>query len=111
MALAPQRPQSGYDWWERGNDPSFNPNVNIKEYAIGGKLITVSQIINEELLKDIPRDVIKEKMAMELARCMVENKLIEFTSQRDISTLQLRIYARCYLAPDGQVKILREIKL
>lgn len=106
MAIAPQ---SNYDpWWER--DPPRS-NLDIKEYAIGGKLITASQIINEELLKDIPRDVIKEKMAMELARGMLENKLIEFTSQRDISSLQIKIYARCYLAPDTQVKILREIKL
>lgn len=92
-------------------DESYGASdFNIKEYAIGGKLITASFIIDEMVLEHVPKDEIKRKLANELAQGMIENKLLEFTSMRDPSSHNIRIHVRCYLAPDGQVKIIRELK-
>ena len=46
-------------------------------------------------------------MATHLVKCMMENNLIEFTKIEDSATGSYRLHARCYLAPNDQVKILR----
>ena len=92
------------------DEPYSSYDFNIKEYAIGGKLITASFIVNEMTLEHVPKDEIKRKLAIELAQGMIENNLLEFTSMRDPLSSNIRISVRCYLAPDGQVKIIRELK-
>lgn len=94
------------------NDPirPYNDNLDIKEYAIGGKLLTAILTVDEDTIQSMGKDFVKEKMALQLAMGMLENNMIEFTSMRDHTTLSMRIHARCYLAPDNQVKIIRELK-
>ena len=92
-------------------DDPFKPmEYNIKEYAIGGKLLTVSYDIDDSLLGNISKDSIKERMAIQLARSMLDKGLIEYTSLRSPTDYGLRVHARCYLAPNDQVKIIRELK-
>jgi hypothetical protein len=83
-----------------------------KEYAIGGKmLIGKYELASNEFatFKFEPKlvDYIKEKLAYNLAKKMVEDKLIEFTEYKNISTDSSTITFRCYLVPDDQIKILR----
>jgi hypothetical protein len=87
-------------------------NFNEQHYAIGGKMLTGKyELASNEFanFKVEPKLVyyIKEKLAYNLARKMVDDRLIEFTEYRDISTDRTIISFRCYLVPDDQIKILR----
>ena len=105
MALAP--------WPLHTNviDP-FEVEFNVKDVAIGGKLLTVSLELNplDEMTFVNPDDykrAVKQKIASELARAMIESNLVEFTQMVSSTNMGKVIHARCYLAPDNQVKILR----
>ena len=50
-------------------------------------------------------------MALELANHMMTDKLLEFTESYDNISQRYKISARCYLAPDDQVKLLRVNKV
>ena len=101
-----------------GNSPAqFNWNdeeltFKTKDYPIGGKIVSTSLEItfadtDRFLSDDDFKRAIKERMATHLIKCMMENNLIEFTKIEDSMTGSYRLHARCYLAPDDQVKILR----
>ena len=101
-----------------GNSPAqFNWNdeeltFKTKDYPIGGKIVSTSLEItfadtDRFLSDDDFKRAIKERMATHLVKQMVENNLIEFTKIRDGLTDAHVLHARCYLAPDAQVKILR----
>ena len=101
-----------------GNSPAqFNWNdeeltFKTKDYPIGGKIVSTSLEItfadtDRFLSDDDFKRAIKERMATHLVKQMVENNLIEFTKIRDGLTDAYVLHARCYLAPDDQVKILR----
>lgn len=82
------------------------------EYPIGGKLLSGSLEISfadttRFLTDDDFKNAIKQKMATHLVKCMMENNLIEFTKIENHLTNSYRLNARCYLAPNDQVKILR----
>ena len=82
------------------------------DYPIGGKLVSGSLDItfadtNRFLTDDDFKNAIKQRMATHLVKCMIENNLIEFTKIEDSKTGSYRLHARCYLAPNDQVKILR----
>lgn len=92
-------------------DP-FEVEVNVKDIAIGGKLVAVSLELNplDEMTFANPDEykrAVKQKIASELARAMIESNLIEFTQMLSSTSMNKVIHARCYLAPDSQVKILR----
>ena len=83
-----------------------------KDYPIGGKIVSTSLEItfadtDRFLSDDDFKNAIKERMATHLVKCMMENNLIEFTKIEDSTTGSYRLHARCYLAPNDQVKILR----
>jgi len=85
---------------------------NTKDYPIGGKLVGTSLDITfadvDRFLTDEDfKDAIKGRMATALVKFMIEKKLIEFTKIQESSTASFRLYARCYLTSDDQVKILR----
>jgi hypothetical protein len=82
-------------------------NVGIETYAIGGKMITASMTIDHPSMINVPEVVMKERLAVQLAHAMIENKLIEFTRQEDPQMLGTIIRARTFLTPDTQVRILR----
>jgi len=93
------------------NDP-YDVEFSSVDVAIGGKLIQAKlELTNMEAMNfksdDDYKRAIKQKIAADLARVMIESNLIEFTRLPQLTTGTDIIYARCYLAPDSQVKILR----
>ena len=90
-----------------------NSMLNVQEYAIGGTLIgaTLTLTAAEAMqVTDGERRYIKEKLAVLLAKAMIEKGLVEFTQMDNPSTMGKTIHARCYLAPNDQVRIIRQMK-
>jgi hypothetical protein len=93
------------------NDP-YDVDFSTVDVPIGGKLIQAKlELTNMESMNfksdDEYKRAIKQKIASDLARAMIETNLIEFTRLPQPATGTDIIYARCYLAPDASVKILR----
>lgn len=91
------------------------PEINFEydEYAIGGKMIVASTQVDaaEELqMNDYDRSKLRTKLVEELADAMLSTKLVEITKLTDPTTYITTIKARCYLAPDSTVKLLRTLK-
>lgn len=83
-----------------------------KDVAIGGKLVRGTIHVPDHKMVAINSDhefkqYFKTKMATQLAEYMISNGLVEFTQIRDHTPFDTIVYARCYLAPNDQIKILR----
>ena len=83
-----------------------------EDYAIGGKMITGTFTVTAEMMVQIKSDAefaeyVKMQMANLLAKAMVENKLLEFTTQEDYIHQQKHVRVRGFMTPNEQVKILR----
>lgn len=95
----------------------YNPNDSSFEFkhqdiAIGGKLVRcMSEFTAQKILsfgsEAAFNDYVKSTISNDMAKYMLANRLIEFTRMQDPRTLSTMINARCYLAPDDQIKILR----
>ena len=88
----------------------FNVDVSQKEYSIGGKLVTATYTgtyIDKIAWQPDYENMVKERLAEELVRYMMENNLIEFTKQLDPNTDNTLYRAHVYVAPNNQIKILR----
>lgn len=99
-------------WHFTTDGVNVSSHIETKDYAIGGKLIQASRQIDKLQLtqfhnEDDYKRFLKMEMAIELARVMIESNLIEFTRLTDHNTMIDKIFARCYLAPDDQVRLLR----
>ena len=79
------------------------------DIAIGGKLVSVNINLSYSDTINLTPDAIKWRIADHLVKYMIENKLIEFTKRDDPISLSQTINARCYLAPDSEVRILRQM--
>jgi hypothetical protein len=82
------------------------------DHLIGGKLVISSVKIPVSLLMQVNndtelKDTMKQTMAKNLVAYMISENLIEFTQRYDPSSQGYELHARCYIAPDSQVKILR----
>jgi len=91
-----------------------NMNVDVKEFAIGGKLVALRYEVSDSKMSTIKSDTayktfIKKEMMNQLADYLLDNKLVEFTHQYSPSTGTQILAVRCYLAPDTQIKILRTV--
>ena len=91
---------------------SFEATFKCTDIAIGGKLLQarleVSATNEMQLLsEDDYKRAIKQKIASELARVMIESNLVEFTQAKNVHDYSTTIHARCYLAPNDQVKLSR----
>ena len=124
------------DWWQShdGSDISTNSiNCNgtitassasigktqqVFDHAIQGIMsYTTLTLDDNEIARRWPnytgenlKDQIKMEMMIMLAKELMHNKQIEFTSQPDMEFNQTHYRARVYAVPNGQVKILRELK-
>jgi hypothetical protein len=92
--------------------------IEIRDYAIGGKLIAASVQVPQEVMNDFvhsdkARQDMREKLVRQLVNAMLDKGLVEIVSQKGVPldnwnpTGAYRITARCYLAKDSDVKILR----
>jgi hypothetical protein len=79
------------------------------DIAIGGKLVNVNIKLSQFDTINLTPDNIKWRIADHLVKYMIENKLIEFTKQDNPIENSTTINARCYLAPDSEVRILRQM--
>ena len=97
-----------------GNYNALEPiiDLSVKDIAIGGKLV---KIVHEVSNYDVARfrndsefkNHVKKTLATQLAMFIIEENLIEFTQFENLSTQTHTVAARCYLAPNEQVKLLR----
>jgi hypothetical protein len=102
------QPQS----WSSYNAPLDSVTFDVQDYAIGGKMVRVSASMSDDfshmLMTDQQaREKVKEDLAMQMAKIMLENKLIEINQMSNPATMGITVVARCYLAPNDQIKILR----
>ena len=83
-----------------------------KDHAIGGKLIyskvnidlsTMAQMNNDESVKH----KFKTALISNLVDSMIASNLLEMTQKFDPVSNTYEISTRCYLAPNGDIKILR----
>lgn len=108
MAIGPlQQP-----WHSPSGVDPFEMNLTTYDVPIGGKLLQASMELNPIDQMNFASDdeykrAIKKRIAADLARAMIESNMIEFTHLPQPSTGRDTIYARCYLAKDSDVKILR----
>lgn len=89
----------------RPDHNNINEWVNIREYAIGGKMIIAHMSVPEYL--DIPGQEIKSRLARLLSERILQDNLAEFTYMNNTIGSSRDYKARCYLAKDGDIKILR----
>ena len=97
--------------WQR---PWGEPVIEYKDYAIGGKMVKVSVTVSEDVMvnrfnDENARQVLRHKLCEELASAILNQKLVEINSMKNPSDFSTTIVARAYLAPDGQVKLLRTL--
>lgn len=92
------------------DDTEFN--FTSYEYPIGGKLLKCSTEVTAQQIISFGDEAafnnyIKLQMSKDIAKYMMNNRLIEFTRMQNPETLSTLINARCYLVPDNQIKVLR----
>lgn len=88
--------------------------VSMTEYAIGGKLAAVNMRLSASesvaFSSDIVyKETVKEKIVTVLVQELIKRKLVEVTFRNDPVSYDTMITARAYLAPDEQVKMLRQM--
>ena len=94
--------------------PNGQYDFTTKDYAIGGKMVRASATMSYDFSMQLAtdqeaREKLKEDIATKMARFIIENKLIEINQMSDPMTGGITVVARCYLAPDGDIKILRTL--
>ena len=95
-----------------GIDPYSDFTFTFKEIAIGGKMVCGTIRVSEDKMMAVQSDhmlkqYLRTSMATQMGEYMISNGLIEFTQMRDNISFDTLVKARCYLAPNDQVKILR----
>ncbi len=86
----------------------FATSFEYHDYAIGGKMVIATCHITElQMLTDKVKREVRQDLIHQMANYILENKLVEFTQIQDPSNLNTIVRARCYLAPNDQIKILR----
>jgi len=90
---------------------------NVQTHAIKTKIVTVQHTVTEFWLenmsidkKQIFEDLIKEKLANEMARTLLKENLVLFTKQSHPDKFDTIYRARCYLADKQDVALIANIK-
>lgn len=91
--------------------------LETKDYAIGGKMITAHVQVTESHMKDFrhsnqARETMRKMLVEQLVDHMLSNNLVEIVTIKEPWSPENfeethRISARCYLAKDSDIKILR----
>lgn len=89
-------------------------HIEIKEYPIQGKMVIGQLIVKDIDMLNMPFDVdvrthIKNNLLKELVQYMLENKLAEFTVSEDYANGSKLYRVRCFVTPDDQVRLLRQV--
>jgi hypothetical protein len=98
---------------EHTHFPFKDPDVNTtyEEFAVGGKMLIANYTSTETdkvafASVDSWQNFVKDKLAVEIGRALIREKLVSFTLQDDIVSGTTHYRARCFATPDTQVKIL-----
>jgi hypothetical protein len=78
--------------------------------AIGGKLVEYYWRVDPLKVGFMSKEDVKKKLVEGLAETIIDQKLVETTYEHDKFAGEQIYRARMYLAPDAQIKILRELK-
>jgi len=90
---------------------------NVQTHAVKTKIVTVQHTVTEFWLenmsidkKQIFEDVMKEKLANEMARTLLKENLVLFTKESHPDKFDTIYRARCYLADKKDVAMIANIK-
>ena len=90
---------------------------NVQTHAIKTKIVTVQHTVTEFWLENMSidknqifEDLIKEKLANEMARTLLKENLVLFTKQSHPDKFDTIYRARCYLANKEDVALIANIK-
>jgi len=91
------------------------PKFEIEEYAIGGKLLSITISMGEDQYLQSQNDIhwkheMRKKLVERITEYILQRNLAEITTNLDPVSFTRQINARCYLAPDSQIKIIRSLK-
>lgn len=93
-------------------DPFGKVDFESHDYAIGGKMVVATTSMSDDFYQLTQTDTaakerVKFDLVTQIAKYMVENRLVEFTQYKDPIMGNTRVACRVCLVPDEQVKILR----
>ena len=99
--------------WQR---PWDEPVIEYKDYAIGGKMVSVSVRVAEDVMvkqfsDEQARQYMRQKLCEELAAAILAEGLVEINQAKNPYDFSTKIVARAYIAPDDQVKLLRTLNI
>lgn len=82
-----------------------------KEFPVGGKMLVAQRVAHDVVQMgmsavDYERHI-KAELAQDIAVALIEQKLIEFTKENDLSRMQTIYRARVFCTPDETVRVLR----
>jgi hypothetical protein len=91
-------------------------DFTVKETIIQGKLVVAEYHYEDFLMvAGVPNQLhereVKEELARYLAHRMVENNLLNFTKQPNVSTGRTIYRAYGYMVPNDHIQLLREAKI
>ncbi len=96
-------------WSPKDSDDIFD-SIKTYDYAIGGKMVVAKYEYNDldMVLDDKMKSAIRSQLVHQIADYMFQNNMVEFT-QMKTPQFTIIVRARCYVAPNDQVKILRSV--
>jgi hypothetical protein len=97
-------------WNTNPNDDFFIDDIKLYDYPIQGKMVVAKCHISElTLITDDIKEYVRNKLIHQIADCILQNKLVEFTQIKDPISSDTLVRARCFITPDEQVKIIRSL--
>jgi len=85
-----------------------------EEYAIQGKMIvariTVPSGAMVAGMSEQERQEIRTSLTKQIAGFMLDNSMLEFVTQKDPYSLNDMVAARCFVVPNGDVRLIRALK-
>lgn len=88
------------------------PDIKVQDIAIGGKAVKYQAKLTHEQSATFETDyefqqLVKNQLIKGLVNYIIDNKLCETTVQRNPIDDSMSFFARMYLAPNDQIKLLR----
>lgn len=89
--------------------------MEYKDYTIGGKMVIAkvkipNSVMVSKVTDETARQELRALLVQELASAILSSNLCEITQQKDNMMFETIVAARCYVAPDSTVKLLRTLK-
>lgn len=81
------------------------------EHGIFGQLLQVNVKISDYETMSLDDDYIKKMLMEKLVDEMYKARSISFTKVNDMASTATTYYARIFVTPDDQVRLLRELKV